>query len=93
MAIAEQTRGEAAVLWKLYCRQASLDCSDRIKAVTLYQPMNPETFLEKRRQREEPFDATMALPEKQTEQLPTRYYWGLTVNEIAELEGVHTSSI
>lgn len=95
MAIAEQTRAEAAVQRKKYRHKAqySLDCSDQIETVALCQSMNPEIILEKRQQREELYDAIIALPDKQAKRIYARFYLGLTVKEIAELEGVQTSSV
>ena len=37
--------------------------------------------------------AIMTMPEKQAKRIYGRFYLGLTVKEIAELEGVHTSSV
>lgn len=95
IAIAEQTRAETAGQRKKYRHKAqfSLDYSDQIETAALCRPMNPEIILEKRQQREELYDAIMALPEKQAKRIYARFYLGLTVKEIAELEGVHTSSV
>lgn len=93
--IVEDRRAEAALQRKKYRHRAqySLDCSDQIEVMALAQPMNPEAILEKRQKRKELFDAVMALPDKQAKRIYARFYLGLTVKEIAELEGVHTSSV
>ena len=95
LAIKEQTRAEAAVRRKQYRHKAqySLDCDDQIEAAALYQPMNPESILEKRQQREELYDAIIALPKKQAKRIYAKFYLGLTVQKIGAMEGVHTSSI
>ena len=42
---------------------------------------------------EKVYAAVMALPEKQAKRIYARYYLGMTVNEIAEVEGVDPSRV
>ena len=50
-------------------------------------------FFQKKQLREKLYAAVMALPEKQAKRIYARYYLGMTVNEIAEVEGVDPSRI
>ena len=47
-----------------------------------------EMVLEEKQFREQVYAAVMKLPEKQAKRIYARYYLGMTVNEIAEVEGV-----
>ena len=73
-------RAEAAYERKMYRYKAqySLDCENGIENAVLLKPQTPE----------------MVLEEKQfQEQIYARYYLGMTVNEIAEVEGVDPSRV
>ena len=93
--ITEETRAEASAKRQTYRYRAqySLDVGDGIEEVTLRQLPNPETIVENYQQREALYAAIMSLPEKQAKRIYAKFYLGLTVKEIAELESVHTSSV
>ena len=93
--IAEETRAEAAAKRKTYRYRAqySLDVGDGIEEATLRQLPNPETILENYQQREALYAAIMSLPEKQAKRIYAKYFLGLTINEIAQIEGVSKSRI
>ena len=52
------------------------------------KPQTPEMVLEEKQFQEQVYAAVMRLPEKQAKRIYARYYLGMTVNEIAEVEGV-----
>ena len=54
---------------------------------------NPEMVLEEKQFQEQIYAAVMKLPEKQAKRIYARYYLGMTVNEIAEVEGVDPSRV
>ena len=53
----------------------------------------PEMLLEEKQLQEQVYAAVMRLPEKQAKRVYARYYLGMTVNEIAEVEGVDPSRV
>ena len=53
----------------------------------------PEMVLEEKQFQEQVYAAVMKLPEKQAKRIYARYYLGMTVNEIAEVEGVDPSRV
>ena len=93
--IAEETRAEASAKRKKYRYRAqySLDVGDGIEEATLHQLPNPETILETYQQHEELYAAIMSLPEKQAKRIYARFFLGLTINEIAKIEGVSKSRV
>ena len=93
--ILEDNRTEIAAQRQKYRYRAqySLDAEDGIENATLRRPTDPEIILENHQQCEELHAAIMALPEKQAKRIYAKFYLGLTVKEIAELESVHTSSV
>lgn len=93
--IAEESRAEAAAKRQTYRYRAqySLDIGDGIEEATLHQLPNPETILENYQQREALYAAIMSLPEKQAKRIYAKYFLGLTINEIAQIEGVSKSRI
>ena len=93
--IAEETRAEAAEKRQKYRYRAqySLDVGDGIEEATLHQLPNPETILETYQQHEELYAAIMSLPEKQAKRIYARFFLGLTINEIAKIEGVSKSRV
>ena len=93
--IAEETRAEAAEKRQKYRYRAqySLDIGDGIEEATLHQLPNPETILENYQQHEELYAAIMSLPEKQAKRIYAKYFLGLTINEIAQIEGVSKSRV
>ena len=61
--------------------------------VVLLKPQTPEIVLEEKQFQEQVYAAVMKLPEKQAKRIYARYYLGMTVNEIAEVEGVDPSRV
>ena len=88
-------RAEAAYDRRMYRYKAhySLDCDNGIENAILMKPQTPEMLLEEKQLREQLYAAVMALPEKQAKRIYARYYLGMTVNEIAEVEGVDPSRV
>ena len=88
-------RAEAAYERKMYRYKAqySLDCENGIENAILMKPQTPEMLLEEKQLREKLYAAVMALPEKQAKRIYARYYLGMTVNEIAEVEGIDPSRV
>jgi RNA polymerase sigma-70 factor (ECF subfamily) len=88
-------RAEAAYDRRMYRYKAhySLDCDNGIENAILLKPQAPEMLLEEKQLREQLYAAVMKLPEKQAKRIYARYYLGMTVNEIAEVEGVDPSRV
>ena len=88
-------RAEAAYERKMYRYKAqySLDCENGIENAVLLKPQTPEMLLEEKQSQEQVYAAVMKLPEKQAKRIYARYYLGMTVNEIAEVEGVDPSRV
>ena len=88
-------RAEAAYERKMYRYKAqySLDCENGIENAVLLKPQTPEMVLEEKQFQEQVYAAVMKLPEKQAKRIYARYYLGMTVNEIAEVEGVDPSRV
>ncbi len=64
-----------------------------LKMRCLLKPQTPEMVLEEKQFQEQVYAAVMKLPEKQAKRIYARYYLGMTVNEIAEVEGVDPSRV
>ena len=88
-------RAEAAYERKMYRYKAqySLDCENGIENAVLLKPQTPEMVLEEKQFQEQVYAAVMKLPEKQAKRIYARYYLGMTVNEIVEVEGVDPSRV
>ena len=88
-------RAEAAYERKMYRYKAhySLDCDNGIENAVLLKPQTPEMVLEEKQFQEQVYAAVMKLPEKQAKRIYARYYLGMAVNEIAEVEGVDPSRV
>ena len=88
-------RAEAAYDRRVYRYKAhySLDCDNGIENAILMKPQTPEMLLEEKQFQEQVYAAVMKLPEKQAKRIYARYYLGMTVNEIAEVEGVDPSRV
>ena len=88
-------RAEAAYDRRMYRYKAhySLDCDNGIENAVLLKPQTPEMVLEEKQFQEQVYTAVMKLPEKQAKRIYARYYLGMTVNEIAEVEGVDPSRV
>ena len=88
-------RAETAYERKMYRYKAqySLDCENGIEKAVLFKPQTPEMVLEEKQFQEQVYAAVMKLPEKQAKRIYARYYLGMKVNEIAEVEGVDPSRV
>ena len=88
-------RAEAAYDRRVYRYKAhySLDCDNGIENAILMKPQTPEMLLEEKQLQEQVYSAVMNLPEKQAKRIYARYYLGMTVNEIAGVEGVDPSRV
>ena len=88
-------RAEAAYDRRVYRYKAhySLDCDNGIENAILMKPQTPEMLLEEKQFQEQVYAAVMKLPEKQAKRIYARYYLGIAVNEIAEVEGVDPSRV
>ena len=88
-------RTEAAYDRRMYRYKAhySLDCDNGIENAILIKPQTPEMLLEEKQFQEQVYAAVMKLPEKQAKRIYARYYLGMAVNEIAEVEGVDPSRV
>ena len=88
-------RAEAAYDRRMYRYKAhySLDCDNGIENAILMKPQTPEMLLEEKQFQEQVYAAVVKLPEKQAKRIYARYYLGMTVNEIAEVEGVDPSRV
>ncbi|EEA81607.1 RNA polymerase sigma factor, sigma-70 family [[Clostridium] nexile DSM 1787] len=88
-------RAEAAYDRRMYRYKAhySLDCDNGIENAILMKPQTPETLLEEKQFQEQVYAAVMKLPEKQAKRIYARYYLGMAVNEVAEVEGVDPSRV
>ena len=88
-------RADAAYDRRMYRYKAhySLDCDNGIENAILMKPQTPEMLLEEKQFQEQVYAAVMKLPEKQAKRIYARYYLGMTVNEIAEVEGVDPSRV
>ena len=88
-------RAEAARQRQMYNYKAyySLDCDNGIEKQVVYQPPTPEMLMEEKQLQEQVYSAVMNLPEKQAKRIYARYYLGMTVNEIAGVEGVDPSRV
>ena len=93
--IRDAERAEAAYDRRMYRYKAhySLDCDNGIENAILMKPQTPEMLLEEKQLQEQVYAAVMRLPEKQAKRIYARYYLGMTVNEIAEVEGVDPSRV
>ena len=88
-------RAEAAYDRRMYRYKPyySLDCDNGIENAILMKPQTPEMLLEEKQFQEQVYAAVMKLPEKQAKRIYARYYLRMTVNEIAEVEGVDPSRV
>ena len=88
-------RAEAAYDRRMYRYKAyySLDSDNGIENAILMKPQTPEMLLEEKQFQEQVYAVVMKLPEKQAKRIYARYYLGMTVNEIAEVEGVDPSRV
>ena len=71
-----------------YKAHHSLDREDGIENDALTRPLTPEEVMEQKQLREEMYAALMQLPFIQAQRIYARFYLGMTVAEIAKVEGV-----
>ena len=65
----------------------SLNREDGIENDAINRPLTPEEILEQKQLREEVYAALMKLPAIQARRIYARFYLGMTVAEIARIEG------
>ena len=66
----------------------SLNRKDGIESDALNRPLTPEEILERKQLQEEVYAALMQLPAIQARRIYARFYLGMTVAEIARIEGI-----
>ena len=71
----------------------SLDCGNGIEKAAVFRTATPEDIFEEKQFQEQVYATVMKLPKKQAKRIYARYYLGMTVNEIAEVEGVDPSRV
>ena len=81
-------RAEARYLRQVY---NSLDCDNGIEKAVVQHPLTPEEILEDKQLRDQLYAAVMELPDKQAKWIYARFYLGMTIKEIAKVEGVDLS--
>ena len=88
-AIQGQQQADAAYERRKFRHKAhySLNRGDGIENDALARPLTPEEVLEQKQLREELYAALMQLPAIQARRIYARFYLGMTVAEIARLEG------
>ena len=88
-AIQSQKQADAAYERRKFRHKAhySLDREDGIENDTLARPLTPEEVMEQKQLREEVYAALMQLPAIQARRIYARFYLGMTVAEIARIEG------
>ena len=91
----EDQRAEATHKRKMYSYKAQypLDCDNGIEKAVLQRPPTPDEILEDRQLRNQLYSLVMALPDKQSKRIYARFYMGMTVKEIAQLEQVDLSRV
>ena len=88
-AIQSQKQADAAYERRKFRHKAhySLDREDGIENDTLARPLTPEEVMEQKQLREEVYAALMQLPAIQARRIYAQFYLGMTVAEIARIEG------
>ena len=91
----EFDRKEAAYRLRTYRHKAyySLDRDDGLEHEAVFVALSPHELYERKVTMQELHAAIASLPEKQAKRIYARYYLGMTVNEIAEVEGVDPSRV
>lgn len=82
-------RAEARYLRQVY--NYSLDCDNGIEKAVVQHPLTLEEILEDKQLRDQLYAAVMELPDKQAKWIYARFYLGMTIKEIAKVEGVDLS--
>ena len=88
-AIRGQEQDDAAYERRKFRHKAhySLNREDGIENDALARPLTPEEVLEQKQLRKEVYTALMQLPSIQARRIYARFYLGMAVKEIAQLEG------
>ena len=68
-----------------------MDCDNGIEKAIVRHTPTPEEVLEDKQLRDHLYAAVMELPDKQAKWIYARFYLGMTVKEIAQIEGVDLS--
>ena len=91
----EFERKEAAYRLRTYRHKAyySLDRDDGLEHEAVFVALSPHELYERKVTMQELHAAISSLPDKQAKRIYARYYLGMTVNEIAEVEGVDPSRV
>ena len=91
----EFDRKEAAYRLRTYRHKAyySLDRDDGLEHEALFVALSPHELYERKVTMQELHAAIASLPDKQAKRIYARYYLGMTVNEITEVEGVDPSRV
>ena len=91
----EFDRKEAAYRLRSYRHKAyySLDRDDGLEHEAVFVALSPHELYERKVTMQELHAAIASLPDKQAKRIYARYYLGMTVNEIAEVEGVDPSRV
>ena len=91
----EFDRKEAAYRLRTYRHKAyySLDQDDGLEHEAVFVALSPHELYERKVTMQELHAAIASLPEKQAKRIYARYYLGMTVNEITEVEGVDPSRV
>ena len=86
-------RAEARYLRQVYNYKAhySRDCDNGIEKAVVQHPLTLEEILEDKQLRDQLYAAVMELPDKQAKWIYARFYLGMTIKEIAKVEGVDLS--
>ena len=82
-----------AGLYLMYQYQAYSSAKSKLEDKSAKKPQTPEMLLEEKQFQEQVYAAVMKLPEKQAKRIYARYYLRMTVNKIAEVEGVDPSRV
>ena len=88
-AIRDQQQDDAAYERRKFRHKAhySLDREDGIENDSINRSLTPEEILEQKQLKEEVYAALMQLPAIQARRIYARFYLGMTVAEIAQIEG------
>ena len=91
----EFDRKEAAYRLRTYRHKAyySLDRDDGLEHEAVFVALSPHELYERKVTMQELHAAIASLPDKQAKRIYARYYLGMTVNEITEVEGVDPSRV
>ena len=86
-------RAEARYLRQVYNYKAhdSRDCYNGFEKAVVQHPVTLEEILEDKQLRDQLYAAVMELPDKQAKWIYARFYLGMTIKEIAKVEGVDLS--